>query len=73
MPQLDVICDLNISFNVDNSQANWTLAIKIVLASLVESDLAGPGTSSNGNFISSYFRAYLEHPNPILYTSYTSI
>jgi hypothetical protein len=36
MPQLDVICDLGINFNVDSSWTSWTLDIKIVLAILVE-------------------------------------
>jgi hypothetical protein len=39
MPQLDVICDLGISFNVDNSWTSWTRDIEIVSAIQVEPDL----------------------------------
>jgi hypothetical protein len=28
MPQLDVICDLGVSFNVDNFWMSWTLDIE---------------------------------------------
>jgi hypothetical protein len=38
MPQLDVVCDLYISFNMDRSWMSWILDIKLVLAILVESD-----------------------------------
>jgi hypothetical protein len=38
MPQLDVICDLGINFNMDNSWTSWTLGIEFFLAILVESD-----------------------------------
>jgi hypothetical protein len=38
MPQLDVVCDLGISFNMDSSWTSWTLDIEIVSAILVESD-----------------------------------
>jgi hypothetical protein len=40
MPQLDVICDLGISFDMDNSWMSWTLDIKIVSAILAESDFS---------------------------------
>jgi hypothetical protein len=40
MPQLDVGCDLDISFNMDNSRTSWTLYIEIVLAILVQSDFS---------------------------------
>jgi hypothetical protein len=39
-PQLDVVCDLGISFNVDSSWMSWTLYIEIVLSILVESDFS---------------------------------
>jgi hypothetical protein len=38
MPQLDVLCDLGVSFNVDNSWMSWTVDIEFVLVVLVESD-----------------------------------
>jgi hypothetical protein len=38
MPQLDVLCDLGISFNMDSSWTTWTLYIKIVFVILVQSD-----------------------------------
>jgi hypothetical protein len=38
MPQLDVICDLGINFNMDNSWTSWTLGIEFFSAILVESD-----------------------------------
>jgi hypothetical protein len=38
MPQLDVLWDLVISFNVDNSWMSWTLDIEIVSPILVASD-----------------------------------
>jgi hypothetical protein len=38
--QLDVVCDMDISFNVYNSWMSWTMDIKFVLAILVESDLS---------------------------------
>jgi hypothetical protein len=37
-PQLDVVCDLDISFNMGSSCTNWILDIKIVLAIMVESN-----------------------------------
>jgi hypothetical protein len=40
VPQLDVICDLGISFNMDSSWTSWTLDIDIVLAILLESDFS---------------------------------
>jgi hypothetical protein len=40
MPQFHVVCNLGISFNMDNSWMTWTLDIKIVLAILVESDFS---------------------------------
>jgi hypothetical protein len=40
MPELDVVCDLIISFNVDNSWTSWTLYIVIVSAVLVESNFS---------------------------------
>jgi hypothetical protein len=40
MPQLDVVCDLDISFNVDISWTSWTLDIELVSAILVESDFS---------------------------------
>jgi hypothetical protein len=50
---------------------SWALDIEIVLGS--NPILFGPGTSVVGNIISSSFRAYVEHINPILYGSCTSI
>jgi hypothetical protein len=38
MSQLDVVCDLGISFNVNISWMSWTLDIDIVLEIMVESD-----------------------------------
>jgi hypothetical protein len=38
--QVDVVCDLGISFNMDSSRRSWTLDIKIVSAILVESDFS---------------------------------
>jgi hypothetical protein len=73
MPQLDFICDLGISFNVDNFCTSWTMDIELVSAILVEPILFGPGTSAIGKYISSSFCAYIEHPNPISYASCTSI
>jgi hypothetical protein len=35
--------------------------------------LFGRGTDTIGKFVSSSFRAYVEHTNPILYASCTSI
>jgi hypothetical protein len=40
MPQLDFVCDLGISFNMDNSWMSWTLDIEIVSAILVQSDFS---------------------------------
>jgi hypothetical protein len=40
MPQLDVVCDLGISFNVDNSYTGWALDIEIVSAILVAYDFS---------------------------------
>jgi hypothetical protein len=37
MPQLDVVCDLGISFNMDSSWTSWTLDIELASAILVES------------------------------------
>jgi hypothetical protein len=37
-PQLDVVCDLGISFNVDSSWTSWTLDIEFFSAILVESE-----------------------------------
>jgi hypothetical protein len=62
--QLDVVCDLNISFNVDNSWTSWTPDIEIVSA---------PRISAIRKFISSSLCAYVERPNPISYASCTSI
>jgi hypothetical protein len=39
-PQLNVVCDLGISFNVDSSWMSWALDIKIALAILIESDFS---------------------------------
>jgi hypothetical protein len=39
-PQLDVICDLVINFNVDNYRTSWVLDIEIVSAILTESDFS---------------------------------
>jgi hypothetical protein len=41
MPQLDVVCDLDISFNTESSWMRWTLYIKIVSVILVQSDFSG--------------------------------
>jgi hypothetical protein len=38
MPQLDVVCDLGINFNMDNSWTSWTMYIEIVLVILVQPD-----------------------------------
>jgi hypothetical protein len=38
--QLDVVCDLGVSFNMDSSWTSWNLDIEIVLAILVESDFS---------------------------------
>jgi hypothetical protein len=38
--QLDVVCDLGISFNMDSSWTSWNLDIEIVLAILVESNFS---------------------------------
>jgi hypothetical protein len=43
MPQLDVICNLGISFNMDSSWMSCTLDIEIVLALLVQSYLNWTG------------------------------
>jgi hypothetical protein len=40
MYQLDVVWDLGISFNVNNSWTSWTLDIDIVSAILVDSDFS---------------------------------
>jgi hypothetical protein len=40
MHQLDVICDLGISFNVDNSWMSWTLDMEIVLSCQVHPDFS---------------------------------
>jgi hypothetical protein len=40
MPQLDVVSDLGISFNMDISWTSWILDIAIVSAILVESDFS---------------------------------
>jgi hypothetical protein len=40
MPQLDVVCDLGICFNMNSSWMSWTLDIKILLAILVQSDFS---------------------------------
>jgi hypothetical protein len=37
MPKLDVVFDLGVNFNVDNSWASWTLDIESVSEILVES------------------------------------
>jgi hypothetical protein len=39
-PQLDVVCDMGINFNMDSSWTSWTLDIEIVLAILAESDFS---------------------------------
>jgi hypothetical protein len=73
MPQLHVVYDLRISFNLDSSWMSWTLNIEFVLEILVESDFSCTGTYAIRNIISSSFRAYVERPNSISYASYTSI
>jgi hypothetical protein len=40
MPQLDVVCDMGICFNGDNSWMSWTLDIWIISAILVEFDFS---------------------------------
>jgi hypothetical protein len=40
MPKLDLVCDLDISFNIDSYWTSWTLDIEIVLAILVQSDFS---------------------------------
>jgi hypothetical protein len=40
MPQLHVVYDLRISFNLDSSWMSWTLNIEFVLEILVESDFS---------------------------------
>jgi hypothetical protein len=40
MPQLNVVFDLGISFNIDSSWMSWTLDIEFFLAILVESDFS---------------------------------
>jgi hypothetical protein len=40
MPKLDIVCDLGIIINMDNSWMSWTLDIKIILVTLVESDFS---------------------------------
>jgi hypothetical protein len=86
-PQLDVVCDLDISSNVNTSWMSWNLDVEIVLAILVKSGWVGPGTNAIRNIISSSFRASctsiwiwggpgqmtLEHPNLISYAFCTSI
>jgi hypothetical protein len=42
MPQLDVIYDLGIIFNMDSSWMSWTLDIEIVSTILVESYFIWP-------------------------------
>jgi hypothetical protein len=37
---MDVVCDLGINFNVNNSWTSWTLDINIVSKILVESDFS---------------------------------
>jgi hypothetical protein len=59
MPQLDVVYDLDFSFNMDSSGMSWTLDIEIVSAILVEYDISWIWTSSIGKFISSSFCAYV--------------
>jgi hypothetical protein len=73
MPQLDVVCDLGISFNMDSSWTSWTLDIEIVSEIMVNPILVGPGTSAIGNLVSSSFRTYVECSNMMSYASYTSI
>jgi hypothetical protein len=73
MSQLDVVCNMSISFNVNSSWTSWTLDIDIVSAILAESKLFGPGIGTIGNVISFSFCAYVAHSNLILYVSYTSI
>jgi hypothetical protein len=74
MPQLDVICDLGVSFNVDNFWMSWTLDIETFFWQFWPYPiLVGPGTHAIGKFISSSFCAYVAHPNPISYASCTSI
>jgi hypothetical protein len=73
MSQLDVVCNMGISFNVNSSWTSWTLDIDIVSAILVESNLFGPGIGAIGNVISFSCYAYVERPNLILYVSCTSI
>jgi hypothetical protein len=73
MPQLDIVCNLAISFNVDNSWMSWALDIETILAILVESNFSWTGTSIIGKFISSSFCEYVERPNQSSYTSYAII
>jgi hypothetical protein len=40
MPQLSVVCDMGISFNVDSSWMCWTLDIEIVSKILVRSNFS---------------------------------
>jgi hypothetical protein len=50
MPQLDVVCDMGISFNVDNSWTSWTLDTALVLAILVKSDFSWTWDWCHWNF-----------------------
>jgi hypothetical protein len=72
-PLLDVVCDLDIGFNMDNSWMSWTLDIEIVLVILSNPILVGCGASSIGKIILSSFHAYVECPNLMWYASCTSI
>jgi hypothetical protein len=38
MPQLDIVCDLRISFNINSSWMSWTLDVEFISAVLVKSD-----------------------------------
>jgi hypothetical protein len=73
MPQLDVVYNLDISFNVDSSWMSWTMDIEIVLENWPNPILVGHVTSSIAKVISSSFYAYVERQNPILYVSCRSI
>jgi hypothetical protein len=59
MPQLDVVCELGVSFNEDSSWTSWTLDIEIFWQFYLNPILVERGTDSIGNFISSSFCAYV--------------
>jgi hypothetical protein len=72
-PQLDVVYDLSVSFNVTAPRWVGLWILNLFWQFCSDPILIGPKTSTIGTFISSSFRAYIEHPNPISYTSCTSI